>query len=89
MKVKFFLSTPSRRMVGVEVQPHSFLTSALDVGEWSNSRPGRFTLGEKTSVPIEYEVEWTPKSVWTFWKIKKNTLSLPGFEPRCFQPVPH
>jgi len=28
---------------GVEVQLHAFLTSALDGGEWSVSRPGRFT----------------------------------------------
>jgi len=29
--------------VGVEVQLHAFLTSALDGGEWSAPRPGRFT----------------------------------------------
>jgi hypothetical protein len=29
---------------GMEVQLHVFLTSALDEGEWSASRPGRFTL---------------------------------------------
>jgi len=28
----------------VEVQLHQFLTSALDGGEWSASRPGRFSL---------------------------------------------
>jgi hypothetical protein len=27
----------------------SFLTSALEGGEWSASLPGRFTLGERTS----------------------------------------
>jgi len=27
----------------VEVQLHEFLTSTLDGGEWSASRPGRFT----------------------------------------------
>jgi hypothetical protein len=31
---------------GVDIQSDIFLTSAL-VGEWSASRPGRFTLGEK------------------------------------------
>jgi hypothetical protein len=30
----------------VEVQLHVFLTSALDGGEWSTSRPGCFTAGE-------------------------------------------
>jgi hypothetical protein len=32
---------------GVEVPLHTFLTSALDWGGWSPSRPGRFTPGEK------------------------------------------
>jgi hypothetical protein len=31
---------------GVNVQTHVFLTSALVGGEWSASRPGRFTPGE-------------------------------------------
>jgi hypothetical protein len=31
---------------GVDVQIHIFLTSALAGGQWSASRPGRFTLGE-------------------------------------------
>jgi hypothetical protein len=31
----------------VEVQLHSFLTSALDGGEWSTSRSGHFTPGKK------------------------------------------
>jgi hypothetical protein len=32
---------------GVEVYIHEFLTSALDGGEWSGSRPGRFTPRER------------------------------------------
>jgi hypothetical protein len=32
---------------GVDVQIHIFLTSALVGGEWSSSRPGRFTLRER------------------------------------------
>jgi hypothetical protein len=31
----------------VDVLIHIFLTSALVVGEWSASRPGRFTPGER------------------------------------------
>jgi hypothetical protein len=34
---------------GVDVQIHASLTSALVGGEWSGSRPGRFTPGEKAS----------------------------------------
>jgi hypothetical protein len=32
---------------GVEVQLHAFLISVLDGGEWSASRPGRFTARER------------------------------------------
>jgi hypothetical protein len=32
---------------GVDVYTHVFLTSALVGGEWSASRPGRFTPGER------------------------------------------
>jgi hypothetical protein len=32
---------------GVEVQLHAFLTLALNGGEWSASRPGRFTPRER------------------------------------------
>jgi len=32
---------------GVEVEIHAFLTSTLDGGEWSASRPGRFTPRER------------------------------------------
>jgi hypothetical protein len=37
------VSTTWRPVAGVEVYLHSFLTSAVDGGEWSTSRPGRFT----------------------------------------------
>jgi hypothetical protein len=37
-------------MEGVDVQTHVFLTSALVGGEWSASRPGRFTAGEISPV---------------------------------------
>jgi hypothetical protein len=33
---------------GVEVQLYAFLTSVLGGGEWSASRPGRFTPKERT-----------------------------------------
>jgi hypothetical protein len=32
---------------GVDIQINIFLTSALDGGEFSASRPGRFTPGER------------------------------------------
>jgi hypothetical protein len=40
---------------------YSFLTSALDGGEWSASRPGRAL----PPVPIGREAGWAPEPVWT------------------------
>jgi hypothetical protein len=66
---------------GVEVYIHVFLTSALDGGEWSASRPGRFTPGEKT--PGNH---WT--GVWvgpraSLDDVEKRTFfTLPGLELR-------
>jgi len=39
--------TPWRHTGGIKVQPHSFLSSALDGGEWLTSRPGRFNSGKQ------------------------------------------
>jgi hypothetical protein len=42
-------------VLGVKVQLHAFLTSAQDGGEWSDSRPCRFTTGER--VPGTHWIE--------------------------------
>jgi hypothetical protein len=47
-----------------EVQLYPFVTSALEGGVWSASRPGRFTPG-KDPVPIVQEAGWAPGPVWT------------------------
>jgi len=45
---------------------YSFLTSALAESEWSNSRSGRFKLGEIFAcVTIEFEAWGTPQPVRT------------------------
>jgi hypothetical protein len=48
---------------GMEVQLHMFLASALVGGEWSASRPGRSTPGERVQVSIEEEAEWASEAV--------------------------
>jgi hypothetical protein len=45
----YLSTTPWRRIGGVGVYLHAFLTSALDGGEWLASRPGRFTRSVKAS----------------------------------------
>jgi hypothetical protein len=37
-------------------------------GEWLASRPGNFTSGERTPVPIGEEAKWTPDLVWKTWR---------------------
>jgi hypothetical protein len=37
---------------GVEARPHSFIISAQYEGEWSTSRPGKFTSGKETQYPL-------------------------------------
>jgi hypothetical protein len=45
---------------------YSYLTSALDWGEWSASRPDRaLHPGEGPPVPIVQEAGWAPEPVWT------------------------
>jgi hypothetical protein len=45
---------------------YSFLTSALDGGEWSASRPGRaLSPGKGPPESIVQEAGWAPEPVWT------------------------
>jgi hypothetical protein len=46
-------------------------TSALDGGEWSASRPGRFTPGERTPGTHWIEVWVGTEPVWTLWSKEK------------------
>jgi hypothetical protein len=44
----------------------SFLTSAVEGGEWSASRPCRaLPPGKEPPVPIVEEAGWAPEPVWT------------------------
>jgi hypothetical protein len=45
---------------------YSLTTSALDGGEWSESRPGRtLAPGKGHPVSIVQESGWAPETVWT------------------------
>jgi hypothetical protein len=46
-------STPWRQLGAVEVDLHSFLTSALDGGEWSLSNLGLFAPGEEPKYQLD------------------------------------
>jgi hypothetical protein len=66
---------------------HSFLTSALERGEWSASRPGR-TLppGKEPPVPIVQEAGWAPEPVWSQRLEDKPCASVRDRDP-VVQPV--
>ena len=57
-----------------------FLTSALEGGERSASRPGRSLPPGKDPVPIVQEAGWVSGQV-------RKILPPPGFDPRTVQPV--
>jgi hypothetical protein len=60
---------------------HIFLTSALAGGEWSVSRPGRFTPGERIS-GLHWIGGWVEPRVGLNDVETKNVLPLPGLELR-------
>jgi hypothetical protein len=65
---------------GVDIQSHIFLTLALVGGEWSASRPGRFTPGERA-----HGTHWIgglgPRAGLDDVE-KRKFLTLPGIEHR-------
>jgi hypothetical protein len=64
--VKVSRYKPWRRLRGERrYSSYSFLTSALDGGEWSASRPGRaLPPGNRPPVPIGQEARWAPELAW-------------------------
>jgi hypothetical protein len=64
---------------------YSFLTSALDGGEWSASRPGRAL----PTVPIVQEAEWAPEPVWTQGLEEKSSASVGDRTPVIQSAVRH
>jgi hypothetical protein len=66
---------------GVDVCIHIFLTSALAGGEWSASRRGRFTPGER-SAGTHWIEGWVDPRASLHDVEKRKFLTLPGLELR-------
>jgi hypothetical protein len=65
-KVKLSCYTSWRHMGERRYSSYSFLTSALDGGEWSASHPGRaLPPGKGPPVTTGQEAGWAPEPVWT------------------------
>jgi hypothetical protein len=76
-KVKLFHYMPWRHMGERRYSSYSYLTSALDGGEWSASRPGHILLpGKEPSVSIGQEVGWDLEPVWTQRLEEKSSASV-------------
>jgi hypothetical protein len=56
---------------------YTHLTSALDGGEWSASRPVRaLPLGKERPVAIGQDAGWAPEPVWTQILEEKSSASV-------------
>ena len=58
----------------------SFLTFALDGGQWFTPCPGRFTPGKEPPCPLN-------RRLGGRFEEEKNLLNLPGLESQTVQPV--
>jgi hypothetical protein len=65
----------------------SFLTWALEGGEWSASLPGRaLPPGKEPPVPTVQEAGWAPEPVWTQRLEEKSSASV-GYRTPAVRPV--
>ena len=80
-------SCHSRHNLGLAVQLHSFLISALETGEWPTPRPGCFTVGKKRRYPLYRRLGGPQGRSGRKWRRGKVLPPPMGFKPRTVQPV--
>jgi hypothetical protein len=62
-------------------------TSALDGGERTASRSGRFNLrGNRPRYPLHRRMAWAPEPLWTMWRTEKSVTPA-GKRLLAVQPV--
>jgi hypothetical protein len=61
-------------LCGRRYSSYAFLTSELEGGEWSASRPGRaLPPWKEPPVPTVQEAGWAPEPVWT-WRLEEKSI---------------
>jgi len=83
--LRLYFTYPEDTQEGVEVNLHSFSTSALDEGERSTSRFNRFNPAKESRYPLKWRKNGSPELVWTCFEIRKT----PPAEIRTLVLVPH
>jgi hypothetical protein len=83
-KLELCLSKQWRHVGGCRVTTPPNLTSALDVGEWLVSRPGRFTPWKAPQYLLNRRLGG-PQSRYGPFGEEKNIFTLPGLESRIVQ----
>jgi len=80
-KVIVTQSTPERRLGVAEVQQHFFLTMALDIGQWSTSWTGCFTIREIIANTL-WRGSWVvPRAGLDILEIRKISCSCRHLNP--------
>jgi hypothetical protein len=75
VKINFSLCLSCRYVCErMEVQRHSFETSALFVNDWSTSRTGCFGPRKRAVISIEQVFGWLLEQIWTLWSGKKSLV---------------
>jgi hypothetical protein len=82
LQLKLSHYTPWRRLRGEKDSSYSFLTSALDGGEWSASSPGH-ALASRKGPPVRtvQESGWATESIWTQGLEEKSFCLCRGSNP--------
>ena len=82
-----YLHTSRGRIEGVEIELRTLLPSALEGGDWWDSRLGHFAPGKGNPILIGQENEWCSRFQLDDLEEKKNPFFLFEFQLRIVQPV--